>query len=911
MKYVSYFILIFVFFSLYNCDNSASQKRPPQAENGVLDLRDWNFAADGPVELKGEWKFKWMEDSTDFIRPEYDDSAWKNYPVPSGWANFGKKKFGYGWFRLKVLLTPAKDLGIYLYGTRTSYMLYANDELILQNGKPGNNALTTIPDQRPLIHFLPGTNSLVLAWKIANFHEAHTGGGPYFNPVIGLLSELKADLWHTDFYNTLVLGIILMMALYHVLLWLGRREDKSSILFALFCLLIFLRMLGTNAFMHRLFSHPLLYHIRIKMEFLAISLGWTVFITFLSRIFPAEFKNALLKIFQAAGIVLSLFIIVAPIALSTAILVYIEILLLIIVGWVVSSVIIAVLRKRSEAGIVLCGLLFLFVSIVNDILFSYMIIKTSYLFQIGLVVFIFCMSGVLSTRFAKAYRTANHLSLNLQEEVKEQTKIITKKNKELVRLNREKTDYFVNLAHETKTPLTLILNYLRKYTAKKGTDPDLSVINRNLEKLKQNMINFLDYEKLEKGQDFYDHSRVTDISRTLENSIKLFKEAAAQKQIEINMDIREGLCISADPYAVDRIINNLLDNALKYTETNGEIDVRLQTHQNEVKLVVKDSGIGISEEQLKNIFKSYYQISHEKRNIQGIGMGLNIVKKILDDVGGRIKVASSLGKGSEFKVYFKKVSCVEKQAVKAGPQTSEYNVHAAEEKGMPVGSTPGDGRYTLLVVEDNSDMLAYLCDTLAEKYNVCAAQNGKQALLKLETMPRVHLIVSDIMMDVMDGYEFYEELQKNNKYSGLPVIFLTAKNTQQEKIKAIKKGAVDFIHKPFDIEEVQARINSIIKITESQFEKSKREVIQHVVAFSQSKKSESDFSLQFEQICGDFDLSDKEKKIVYLLLEGKLNKEIAHILGISIHTVKSHASNIYRKCGVQNKIELMNLFRLK
>jgi len=367
----------------------------------------------------------------------------------------------------------------------------------------------------------------------------------------------------------------------------------------------------------------------------------------------------------------------------------------------------------------------------------------------------------------------------------------------------------------------------------------------------------------------------------------------------------------ADPYAVARIINNLLDNALKYTEKNGSIDVALKTNQHEVEFMVKDTGIGISEEQLEHIFKSYYQISHAKRNIQGIGMGLDIVKRILEDIGGRIEVYSNPGKGSEFKVCFKALADPTMQAEGKAVKTMEYNIKYDEHKEIPTESAPRSDRYTLLFVEDNLDMLVYLQNSLQEFYNVYCALNGKQALEKLESTPKVHLVISDIMMDVMDGYEFYEELKKDDRYGGLPVIFLTAKNTQKEKIKALLKGAVDFISKPFDIEELKAKICSVIKVAESQFEKSKQDLIKHIIKLSCSSLSEVDFSSEFYMKCKDYDLSAREKEIVLLLLDGKLNKEIAHTLCISVNTMKSHAASIYKKYGVQNKIELMNIFKPK
>jgi DNA-binding NarL/FixJ family response regulator len=217
-------------------------------------------------------------------------------------------------------------------------------------------------------------------------------------------------------------------------------------------------------------------------------------------------------------------------------------------------------------------------------------------------------------------------------------------------------------------------------------------------------------------------------------------------------------------------------------------------------------------------------------------------------------------------------------------------------------------RYSLLIVEDNSDMMAYLKHALSETYNLFCAKNGKAAMEKLATMPAPHLIVSDIMMDVMDGYEFYEEFKKNGSNDAIPFIFLTAKNTQIEKVKALQKGAIDFIPKPFEIEELKAKIKSIIETTQAQKESSKQQLIRRVIDTLNGGSDGSDFSLLFEKQCSEADISQREKQIIFLLLKGKQYKEIADELYISMNTVNSHIRNIYKKCCVNNRLELSNYF---
>ena len=427
-----------------------------------------------------------------------------------------------------------------------------------------------------------------------------------------------------------------------------------------------------------------------------------------------------------------------------------------------------------------------------------------------------------------------------------------------------------------------------------------------MDKLCRDVANFLDAEKLERGQIFYNHNQIINISEILEEKVLLFKRIAENKKVNIIKDIEKGAHIKADPYSIDRVINNLLDNAIKYTDKDGTISVSLNKQDNKITLTVKDTGIGISEDNQKHIFEPYYQASHEKRNIQGIGMGLNIVKMIIDSLSGQIEVKSKLSQGAEFKVIFPAYE------IKEGEQAQKPAEYIQPDSGivfaLPDEESYQEGRSTILLVEDNTELLYFLQNNLKNEYNIFYALNGKEALRKINDIPRPDIIISDIMMDEMDGYEFYDNIKKAGRFNDIPFIFLTAKTTQEEKMKGLEQGAVDYIYKPFSIEELTAKVKSILKTKTSQKDINMEEIKNKMLSFFNSGNDNDNKYKIFKNLCDNYSITGREEDILHQVFKGLENKEISDKLNISIETVKYHVKNIFRKCNVQNRVELVRIF---
>lgn len=487
-------------------------------------------------------------------------------------------------------------------------------------------------------------------------------------------------------------------------------------------------------------------------------------------------------------------------------------------------------------------------------------------------------------------------NINLKSEVEKRTK-------ELEKINEQRTNTFVNLAHETKTPLTLINNYLEEYINKKGNSEELTVVKKSIDKLSADIINFFDLERFNKGFSVYDHNQICNFSEILSDSLVLFKVYSLKKKIEIHQNIEKDIFTKADPVSINRIINNLIENAIKFSEEKGIIQVLLRIEEDRIIFSVIDCGIGIPQDMHKKIFAPYYQIANQKKSIQGMGLGLPIVNRVVQDLQGQIKIDSNpqTKEGTKITIILNKHLLQENERVTSVAVT---NILGTLTQIDLEESIYNEEKQTILLVEDNVSMLNYLGQKLQIKYNVYIALNGNTALKKMKEKRIPDLIISDVMMDVLDGFSFAKIISENPLYKHIPLIFLSAKSSKPDKLKGLKLGAIDFIQKPFSINELLQKVESVLSNTFSQKQLLLSAAF-NSIASAESMRGQKALE-RFEQNCQLYNLTAREKDIIKLIREGVTYNTIAESLFIAERTVTKHVQNIFEKLEVSNKIELIN-----
>ncbi len=499
----------------------------------------------------------------------------------------------------------------------------------------------------------------------------------------------------------------------------------------------------------------------------------------------------------------------------------------------------------------------------------------------------------------KSERRLLNWNTNLQNEM-------DKRTSELEKINEQRTNNFINLVHETKTPLTLVNNYLEEYINKYGSVEELEIIKSGINKLTRDVTSLFDIERFRKGIDVYKHDRVSDFSKILKDTLILFEHYCKKLNIICEKEIEENVFIKADPNAIDRIVNNLIENALKFSNNGKSIFVTLKTINDKIFFLVKDSGIGIPLEFQKKIFEPYYQINQKKNALQGMGLGLPIVKKVADGLGAQIQIASNPGKytGTTISIIFNRHKLVGNNRSIEDPDKRHFLCYDLELYDIN-DSEYLPGKPSILLIEDNQSMLKFLSKRLRYKYNVVCSLNGVEALKKLHDSTVVpDLILCDIMMDKMDGFAFARAISEQDAFNHIPILFLSARSTSSDKLKGLRLGAIDLIQKPFSFEVLNQKIETIIQNISKQKRAIVNSTISNLRVFFNTETVHTESSIN--QTCKLYSLTTREIEIAELILKGSSYKNIGKRLFIAEKTVSKHAENIFRKTGATNKVELIN-----
>jgi len=797
----------------------ASSEKPPVAKNGFLDLSTWDFAKDGVVNLNGQWEFYWKQLLSPVDLQQFQSAKNTDYfQIPGRWDGRvidGTKQNGDGYatFHLTVKVAPGQRiLAVRIRDESSAYQLWINGTEVARNGVVGATLDSMVPQYLLQVKpFLADSEILEFVLHVSNFQ--HRKGGVWLPIEVGDAQNIVARqdfVWALDLF---VFGSLLVMGLYYLLVFLLRRKEYSVLYFAIFCLLMAVRTLFVNSrfFVYVFPSFP--WNIAYIIELITVTAIIPVMLMFICSLYPAESSKYVVRFFQALGLAASLFVLFTKAKLSSCIVVPYQFVIFFLFAYLSYVLWRAAIKKRAGAGIILFGIIVLYLTFVNDVLASQGIISTPYFASIGMLFLVLSQSFCLSKRFVDAFALVENLTVELEEI-----------NIELTRKDKIKDEFLANTSHELRTPLSGIIGLTESLQSgavaalsPQGKDT-LAMIVSSARRLDCLVNDILDLSRL-KNRDIQLNRVAVELYSLVDVALAVSRPLTKGKPLQLRNAIPAGIPpVFADENRLLQILFNLIGNAIKFTD-DGQIVVSAEVDEGQLQIRVIDSGIGISETEQDRIFLSFEQVdSSETRRFGGSGLGLSITKQLIELHGGRIWVESQPGRGACF--------CFLLPIFQKEPELSSAELSVEAEVYLPsvvvndlttdyLAPAVADHAPRILIVDDEPINLQVACNHLSlAGMAVETAPDGVTALQLIEQNPP-DLVLLDLMMPKLNGYDVCRRLRRDFSTTQLPVIMLTARHQIADLVEGFEAGANDYLTKPFWREELVARVKSQLKLKEA------------------------------------------------------------------------------------------------
>ncbi|MBN1575852.1 MAG: response regulator [Chitinispirillaceae bacterium] len=814
-------------FSFFCMTVGSHGKDRPYAFDGMLDLAQFSIEKKWTFDLDGEWDFYWKKllKPHDFL-DERKPTKTGCFRVPGFWNGVvsGDSVLGgngYATFRLRIMLPSNHDtVSLRIIEQNTAYRLWINGREVLSNGLAGTNRNASRPQALCRTASIePDTNVLDAVLQISNFHRARGGPGFRITMSSGPLTTTQRMMMHL--LDLVLIAILMASAFYHFGLHAMRPGERSFLCFACVCLLWGIRFFieGTNGRLVTLLWHDVPYDLMTKAEYLPFALGVPATFLFLCSLYPDTRMRWIKRISAGLGTLFALMIVCAPVRFSGRFLPAYEAIACctFIPGTMV--VVRGLLRKQEGAWMVLGGFVLFMIAATNDILYDRRIIHTMNLVDVGLLSMIVSQAFVLMRRYSNAFISAELLSAQLQE-----------KNVSLTRLDILKDEFLANTSHELRTPLNGMVGLAESILEReRAALPDkaaaeLGMIVDSGRRLSDLVSEIQDFSKLRHHDVVLDVAGV-DLHGLTDTVLAMSAPLAEKKSISlVNSITPEMPQIRGDENRLQQVLYNLVGNAIKFTD-RGAVTVEAALRDGMAVVSVSDTGIGIPADKFEGIFEPFEQaVQGSAWRGSGTGLGLAISKHLVELHGGAISVESTPGRGSifTFTVPIDKGASAEGSRMPGAsdplpiPSAKQRpDVVAPALESVSVVRQPVDALQSaqVLVVDDDPVSLQVMTNHLtASGFTVCSATGGVEALERITNGFRPEIVLLDVVMPEISGYDVCRRLRRQYSPNELPVIMVTARDSLPDQLAGFSAGANDYIRKPVVKEELLARVGLHIKL---------------------------------------------------------------------------------------------------
>jgi signal transduction histidine kinase/DNA-binding response OmpR family regulator len=657
--------------------------------------------------------------------------------------------------------------------------------------------------------------------------------------------------------DILTCAALFMLAAYHLMIYWGRKKDREEIYNLYFSMFT----LSATAFIVAPYFQPHLFLFSAKPEWLTVPNmeSFAVWCLFFSG---SKFLNVLLKVpqkitryflFTYVTIAISFLLTLTGNLISLDFyfrnflpyvlgIVAVNVFLIYILygQWVYRQKLLRVNFYRIlYLGFVALTLNIFIYRTIELLTMPSVLILGHYITAIILYIFAYALSVKFNTEFFEL----KALKVSLEKKVEERTHALQKSNQllehqnleienqkqeiikantqlslraeELFELNQTRSRFFTGISHEFRTPLTLIIGPLESFLSRPSDDKtkgEYELMLRQAQRLLAFINQLLELSKLEKGVQKLEYAN-DNFNRFVRTIVSSYSSLAHDLKVQLNfIDECSGeLNAFFDKDKIEKIITNLITNALKFTEAGGDVNVTLGFNDDTqlVQLTIRDNGIGIEPEHLDHIFEPFYQIdSSRNHRIEGTGIGLSLVKELVELHHGIINVSSQVRQGTEFVIRVPLDHPSYTDVLIENDEISEIDSHLFESTNVSKQNYD-KGKKNILLVEDNADMRTFIKANLPQEYSALEASNGQEGIeMAIALMP--DLIITDIMMPLMNGVTMTRLIKQDERISHIPVIMLTAKVSMENKIEGLGTQADDYITKPFNSKELVLRIQNIL-----------------------------------------------------------------------------------------------------
>lgn len=767
-------------------------------------------------------------------------------------------------YRLTLKL-PSDSYGLALqipnvYG---AHRLFINGNLVSETGTLSENPDESVDCFYPvLVPLASSAQAVEIVMQVAKHGIRQTGFES--SPLIGPFSELDSQRQKRWMKDLMMAGSFLFMGLYHLILFFLRRKDKGPLFLGLFCLVLFVRTL--------LYGERILYmygdrfnmgYLLEILNYLSFYLGIPLFVEFIRLLFHEDIPKTAARVYQAGGIAAALLLftgINGPTLVAVRVYEAASgIFGLLSLVWIVQ----AVMRKRNDALLSLGGLVLFIAAGINEALHNNGTINTFNTLSAGLFIFLVLQSFILARRFSAAFSANEKMTAELEQA-----------NIELRRIDTLKDEFLANTSHELRTPLNGIIGLSESVLKKVSEVPHnimqmIALIHTSSKRLAMQVNDILDFSRL-KNNDITLNTDTTNIRKSADLVLTLSRFTLNNRKIELKNDISdEQSYVLADEGRLQQILHNLIGNAVKFTH-EGEIRLTSSSvNEHLAEFCVADTGIGIAKNRQEEIFNSFVQADGSiTREYGGTGLGLSITKRLVELHGGTMRLESEPGQGSRF--YFTlPLSEEHRNETEKAEETNSSDsfvllqnsssdiLFQDDEDESPLQHTlHNPGAATILIVDDEPVNIFLIQSTLLDEgYNVYIARDGHEAISVLRNDIVPDLVLLDIMLPRMSGYDVAQQIRKEYSLSELPIVMLTAKTQIFDLVKGLDLGANDYISKPFDQRELIARVKTLLSLKQAVREKKKLDLLEHELLLAQQvQHSILTSSEEFENL-DDYDIA--------------------------------------------------------